>query len=269
MLLTPTADLELTGQRLSVEDLAAVAGATRRVTLAASARSRMEAAQRTVENIVAERRIVYGVNTGFGKLSDVHIPASELRQLQVNLVRSHSCGIGSPLSAEETRATMLLRANGLALGYSGARPAIVDLLLAMLDRRVHPVIPEKGSVGASGDLAALAHLSLTIIGEGEAFYSGQRMPSLEALRLAGLQPIELAPKEGLALLNGTQAMAAVGALGLFRAERVARLADVAGAMTLESLRDTPAAFDQRIHALRPHPGQPEAAADRRVRLADS
>ncbi len=172
------------------------------------------------------------------------LPRDEIETLQLNLVRSHSCGIGDPLSEPEVRAMMLLRANVLALGLSGIRPETVDLLCEMLNHRVHPVVPEKGSVGASGDLAPLAHLALGLIGEGEVFFDGKRMPSADALKSAKLKPTTLAAKEGLALLNGTQAMHAVGGLSILRAKRLSNLADVAGAMTLEGLRDTPAAFDR-------------------------
>jgi histidine ammonia-lyase len=261
--------LELDGQRLSLAQVAEVAGRAERVVLAAGARARAEASRLMVEKIIKEERVVYGVNTGFGKLADVHIPPSELRDLQLNLVRSHACGLGPPLSEPEVRAMLLLRANVLALGYSGARPVIIETLLMMLERNVCPLIPEKGSVGASGDLAPLAHLALTVIGEGEAFYEGERLASAEALRRAGISPVELEAKEGLALLNGTQAMAAVGGLALYRAERLARAADVAGAMTLEALRGTPVAFDERIHAARPHQGQMAVAAHLRELLDDS
>jgi histidine ammonia-lyase len=229
----------------------------------------MGASRRVVERIIAESRVVYGVNTGFGKLSDVTVPAGELRELQLNLVRSHSCGVGEPLSEEETRAMMLLRANVLALGLSGARSVVAEALVAMLERGVRPVIPEKGSVGASGDLAPLSHLALCAVGEGEAFYEGERMPGGEALRRASVEPLTLEAKEGLALLNGTQALTAVGALALERAERLARTADVSGAMSLEALKGTPAAFDERIHRARPHRGQVEAAAHLRELLRDS
>src|SRR5437764_2651169 len=261
--------LELDGQRLSLAQVFAVARGKERVALAALARVRVEESRKVVETIVAEGRAVYGVNTGFGKLSDVHIEPTQLRELQLNLVRSHSCGLGPPLSESEARALLLLRANVLAQGYSGCRPALVETLIAMLEGDVTPVIPEKGSVGASGDLAPLAHLALTVIGEGEAFYRGERMLSADALRRARIEPLELEAKEGLALLNGTQAMAAVGALALHRAERIARLADVAGAMTLEALRGTPAAFDERMHAARPHRGQMEVAAHLRELLRES
>jgi histidine ammonia-lyase len=261
--------LELDGQRLTLEEVARVARGDERVALAESARERMGASRRVVERIVAESRVVYGVNTGFGKLSDVTVSADELRELQLNLVRSHSCGVGEPLSEEETRAMMLLRANVLALGLSGARAVVAETLVAMLERRVHPVIPEKGSVGASGDLAPLSHLALCAVGEGEAFYEGGRMAGGEALRRAKVEPLTLEAKEGLALLNGTQGLTAVGALALERAGRLARAADVSGAMSLEALKGTPAAFDERVHRARPHRGQVEAAAHLRELLRDS
>jgi histidine ammonia-lyase len=261
--------LELDGQRLSLARVVAVARGEEAVTLSHASQTRVAQSRTIVETIVAEGRTVYGVNTGFGKLSDVRIDQSQLRELQLNLVRSHSCGLGAPLSIEEARAMLLLRANVLALGYSGCRVEVIKLLLTMLDCGVIPVIPEKGSVGASGDLAPLAHLALTVIGEGEAFYRGERMSSANALQRAGIEPLELEAKEGIALLNGTQAMAAVGSLALYRAERVARLADVAGAMALEALKGTPVAFDERIHSARPHAGQIEVAAHLRELLRDS
>src|SRR4051794_5675347 len=252
--------LELNGQRLTLEEVYEVARGAARVGLAAEARSRVEDSRRVVEKILSDGRVVYGVNTGFGKLADIRIAPSELRELQLNLVRSHACGVGPALSEAETRAMLLLRANVLALGYSGARPTIIETLLAMLERGVHPVIPEKGSVGASGDLAPLAHLALAVIGEGEAFYRGERLNGAQALRRAGLSPLQLEAKEGLALLNGTQAMTAVAALAIARARRLGKLADVAGAMSLDALKGTPAAFDPRIHEARPHAGQIAAAA---------
>ena len=261
--------LHLDGLALTLEQVARGARGVASASLAARARARVEAARLAVERIVAESRVVYGVNTGFGKLSDVTVPAGELRELQLNLVRSHACGLGPPLSAEETRAMMLLRANVLAKGLSGARPAVVETLLTMLARGVHPVVPEQGSVGASGELAALAHLALCCVGEGEAFYEGERLPGGEALRRAGVEPLRLEAKEGLALLNGTQALTAVGALALERAERLARTADVSGAMSLEALKGTPAAFDERVHAARPHRGQVASAAHLRELLSES
>ena len=261
--------LELRGQPLTLDQITAVAYGREQVALAEEARTRLSAARAVVEKIVEENRTVYGVNTGFGKLSDVHIDRAQLSELQLNLVRSHSCGLGNPLSEAEARAMLLLRANVLAAGLSGARPVIVDTLVAMLARGVTPVIPEKGSVGASGDLAPLAHLALAAIGEGEAFYNGERLASADALKRAEIEPLQLEVKEGLTLLNGTQAMGAVGALALYRAERVVRLADVAGAMSLEALKGTPVAFDERIHAARPHAGQIEVAAHLRALLEGS
>jgi len=261
--------MEVNGQRLSLAEVSAVARGVERVALAEAARGRVAASRRVIEQIIAENRTVYGVNTGFGKLSDVRIAPSQIRELQLNLVRSHSCGLGDPLSIEEARAMLLLRANVLALGFSGCRPLVVETLIEMLNRGVTPVIPEKGSVGASGDLAPLAHLALTTIGEGEAYFENERLPGADALKRAAITPLQLEAKEGIALLNGTQAMAAVGGLALFRAERLAHLADVAGAMSLEALKGTPVAFDQRIHAARPHAGQTAVAEHLRELLQDS
>jgi histidine ammonia-lyase len=247
--------LELAGQSLTLSEVAAVASGQLRPRLAETARRRIEASRAVVDRLLAEGRVVYGVNTGFGKLADIHIPAEDLETLQLNLVRSHASGLGPPLSLEETRAMMLLRANVLALGFSGCRVEVVETLLEMMSAGVYPRIPEKGSVGASGDLAPLAHLAFGMIGEGTCWYCGEWVPSVDALREAGIAPLRLAAKEGLALLNGTQAMGAVGGLALFRAERVAALADLAGAMTLEALRGTPVAFDARIHDARPQASQ--------------
>ena len=251
--------MELNGQALTLEKIAAVAIGDEHVAIAPAARPRIAGSRKVIERIVARDAVVYGVNTGFGKLSDVRVPRDELRQLQLNLVRSHACGIGEPLSEPEVRAMMLLRANVLTLGFSGIRWDVIELLCEMLNRRVHPVVPEKGSVGASGDLAPLAHLALSMIGEGEVFFRGQRMATAEALRRAKLKSLELAAKEGLALLNGTQAMHAVGGLALLRAQRLVRVADVSGAMSLEALKGTPVAFDARLQDARPQPGQKAVA----------
>src|SRR5579863_3244995 len=224
--------LMLDGQPLTLAEIEAVALGGLVVGIAPSALKRVGASRDRIEGILAEGQTVYGVNTGFGKLADVRIPAHKLAQLQTNLVRSHAGGVGQPLAEAEARAMLLLRANVLAKGFSGCRATVVELLVAMLNAGVHPVIPEKGSVGASGDLAPLAHLALVAIGEGEAFYKGERIDGGEALRRAGLTPLVLAAKEGLALLNGTQAMTSVGALAVARALRVAKVADLAGAMSL-------------------------------------
>ncbi len=261
--------LQLNGQQLTLQQIVDVAQGREQVLLADEARVRVERARQVVQDIVTQGRTVYGVNTGFGKLSDVSIDKDDLLQLQLNLVRSHSCGLGEPLSEPEARAMLLLRANVLASGFSGARALVIDTLTAMLEKGVTPVIPEKGSVGASGDLAPLAHLALAAIGEGEVFYRGERLSAATALERAQIAPLQLEVKEGLALLNGTQAMGAVGALALYRAERLARLADVAGAMTLEALKGTPVAFDERIHEARPHPEQVAVAAHLRELLRES
>ena len=213
-----------------------------------------------VERILAGGAAIYGVNTGFGRLCDLAVPPDQLHALQRNLVRSHACGIGDPLSPAETRAMLLLRANTLGLGFSGARPEVAHLLLEMLSRDVLPVIPQKGSVGASGDLAPLAHLALVLIGEGEAMFDGIRMPGAKSLARTNLQPIVLEAKEGLALLNGTQAINAVGGLALRRGLLAKHAATVSAAMSLEALLGTPVAFDARIHASRPHPQQIREAA---------
>jgi histidine ammonia-lyase len=204
--------MELHGQPLSLSQIAAVALGSEPVRVSPTAHPRIQASRAVIDRIVADHTLAYGITTGFGKLADVRIPRSDLRDLQLNLVRSHACGIGPLLSVPEVRAMMLLRANVLALGFSGIRLPTIELLCEMITRGVTPVIPEKGSVGASGDLAPLAHLSLSLIGEGEAFVEGKRMPSAEALRGVGLEPVELAAKEGLALLNGTQGMHGVGGL---------------------------------------------------------
>lgn len=261
--------VEVSGQPLTLEQIVDVSIGKAPTFLAYAARARIHASRAVIETVLWEGRVVYGVNTGFGKLCDVHIPSSELEALQLNLVRSHACGVGEPLSEAETRAMMLLRANVFALGNSGCRIALPETLLKMLEREVHPVIPEKGSVGASGDLAPLAHLALSMIGEGEARFQGRRLPGWEALRAAEIAPVRLAAKEGLALLNGTQAMCAVGGLALHRGIRVMTLADLAGAMTLEALRGTPVPFDARIQKVRPHAGQMAAASHLRDLLDNS
>ncbi|HRF60978.1 MAG TPA: histidine ammonia-lyase [Fimbriimonadaceae bacterium] len=256
----------LTGVRLSLDDLEAIASGAS-VRLGRDAKARMARSRAWVDRIVDEGRVVYGINTGFGKLSDLTIPKSQLRTLQVNLVRSHACGVGPPLSPAETRAMVALRTNVLALGTSGARPEVAEHLVAMLGAEIHPWIPESGSVGASGDLAPLAHLALAAIGEGRVLGPGGKARSARAaLTSAGLRPLRLEAKEGLALLNGTQAMTAVGGLALHRALRCLDAATAAGAMTLEALLGTPVAFDSRIHEARGQAGQIAIAAQLRTLL---
>jgi len=262
-------NLELDGRSLSLDEIVAVAVGGGAVSIARSAYPQMEASRAVVEALLARGETAYGINTGFGKLSDVRIAPYELEALQRNLVRSHACGLGEPLPEDEVRAMLLLRANVLAKGLSGVRPVVVETLAAMLNARVHPMVPARGSVGASGDLAPLAHLALGAMGEGEAFFAGARVVASDALERAGIAPLRLGAKEGLALLNGTQAMCGAGGLALARALRVVELCDLAGAMSLEALRGTPAAFDARVHAARPHAGQMAAAEHLRALLEDS
>lgn len=251
--------IEIDGESLSIEDVIEVARNHAEVTLADSARQKMDKSREVVESTVKEGRIVYGVNTGFGDLANVSIDGNQLEKLQVNLIRSHSVGVGSPFSLEIVRGMMLLRANALAKGYSGVRIKLVETLIKMLNRNLTPVIPEKGSVGASGDLAPLAHMALVIIGEGEAFYDGKRVSGKTAMNKAGIEILTLRAKEGVALINGTQAMTSIGALIVQDALGLIRNALVASAMSLEALRGTRAALDTRIHQLRPHEGQLDVA----------
>jgi len=259
----------LSGDRLTLEQVGAVTLGGARIELAPEARERVRAARALVERIAAGDTPTYGINTGFGTLAEVSIPKTDLRKLQRNLILSHAAGTGAPLPVPEVRALMLLRANVLAGGYSGIRETTLDLLVDMLQRDVIPVVPEKGSVGASGDLAPLAHLALVLIGEGEAFAGGKRLSGREALAGAGLKPVVLEAKEGLALVNGTQAMQAVGALALLEAERCARIADIAAAMTIEGLMGSHRPFLAAIQRVRGHEGQARVAADLRALLGRS
>ncbi len=257
--------LLLDGNSLTIADVAAVAEGSRSVALAPAARERMRTTRAIVEGFVARGEVVYGVTTGFGKLSDIAIAPDQLAQLQVNLVRSHAAGVGPRLAVPTVRAMMLLRANVLAKGFSGARPELAELLCGMLEQRLHPQIPEQGSVGASGDLAPLAHLALALIGEGMLEHPAGVGQAEAVLRAYGFAPVRLGPKEGLALINGTQAHTAVAALSLVEARRCWDAAHAAGALTLEALLGTPTAFDPRIHAARGQRGQ-QVSADRMLRL---
>ncbi len=261
--------VRLDGERLTLSDLEQVARHGAAVALDPAARPKVQAARRVIEAALAAERPIYGVSTGFGPLSDVFVGSADREALQRNLLRSHAIGIGDPIGETETRATILLRANVLAKGHSGVRPEIIELLCELLNRGVHPIIPERGSVGASGDLAPLAHLALVLIGEGETRHRGERLPGAEALRRAGLAPVTLKAKEGLALINGTCGMTGIGALAVNRAARLVSLADVAGAMTLEALRGSQVPFDDRLQAVRPHPGQATSARNLRLLLQDS
>jgi histidine ammonia-lyase len=262
--------IEIDGDNLTLEDIERVAlDCTAEVALAAGTEERIRRSRAVVDAALRDERVVYGVTTGFGRLAETVIPVDRVEELQLNLIRSHACGVGPALPRAETRAITLLRANVLAKGFSGVRPEVVHALTALLNHGIHPVIPEQGSVGASGDLAPLSHLALVLIGEGAAEVGGEILAGAEALRRAGLQPLRLQAKEGLALNNGTQVMTGIGALLLRGAERVVDTAEVAGAMTLEALRGTPDAFHPAIQRARPHAGQAASAERLRALLAGS
>jgi len=258
----------ISGDALKIDDVVAVADghlvALNPDTLPQIKRSRL-----AVERLVEEGRIVYGITTGFGRFKDRTVPQDQVRQLQRNLVRSHAVGVGPDLDERVVRAMLLVRANTLAKGYSGVRVALIELLLAMLNKGVHPRIPAQGSLGASGDLAPLAHMALVLMGEGEAYVNGSLLPGLEALQQAGLEPVELQAKEGLALLNGTTQMVGTGALLVRRGINLALTADTAACLSLEALYGTDRAYDERVHQLRPHPRQIDCAAFLRKLLRGS
>ena len=262
--------LELHGDRLTLEDIERVSrGDDVEVRLADSARPAVEAARAVVDRAVEEERVVYGLTTGFGALAEVVIPTERITELQENLIRSHAGGVGEPLPEPEVRAIMLLRANVLALGHSGVRPVVIERILDLLNRQIQPVVPARGSVGASGDLAPLSHIALALMGEGDVVVEGRQINAGQALREVGLEPLVLAAKEGLALNNGTQAMTGVGGLALLAAERAVETAEVAGAMSLEAMKGTPVPFDEAIQRARPQPGQAESASRLRTLLRDS
>jgi histidine ammonia-lyase len=251
---SPKTTIELNGNDLTFDQLYAVALQDAKVCLARMAGEKMDASRAVVDKLIASGKTAYGVNTGFGKLASVRISTEQVRQLQVNLVRSHSCGVGEPLSKSETRAIMVLRANALAKGLSGVKPATVETLCEMLNAGVHPVIPSQGSVGASGDLAPLAHLAQVVIGEGQAEFHGEILSGGEVLKRVKISPVRLDAKEGLSLLNGTQGMLALLSLALRHADALADTADVAAALSLDALRGSPGAFDVRIMHARAYPG---------------
>src|SRR5882757_29061 len=262
--------LHINGNDLTLEAVREVAAHSRPVLLASDAREGVNRARAVVDELVAKNQLSYAITTGVGKLSDVRIAGDQIRELQLNLVRSHAGGIGEPLSAAETRAMMLLRANSLSKGHSGVRSVVIDTICEMLNRGVTPMVPSQGSVGASGDLAPLGHLALALIGEGECLdESGKRVPAADAMRRAQIKPLVLEAKEAVSLINGTQAMLAVGILALLAAETLTDTADVIGALSLDALRGTDVAFDERIHQARPHPGQLTTAANLRKMLEGS
>lgn len=262
--------LHISGNDLRLEAVREVAVERRPVLLAPDARESVNRARAVVDEIVASNKVAYAITTGVGKLSEVRIAGDQIRELQVNLVRSHAVGVGDPLAVPETRAMMLLRANSLAKGHSGVRAVIIDTLCEMLNRGVTPFVPSQGSVGASGDLAPLAHLALALIGEGECFNDkGERVPSADALKRAQIKAVVLESKETISLINGTQGMLAVGTLSLLAAETLVDSADVIGSLSCDALKGTDAAFDERIHKARPHSGQIKTAANLRRMLEGS
>ena len=259
----------LTGADVTIDDVEAVARHGATAALDVHARERMDEARAVIDALVADGEVVYGVTTGFGDLASTFVEPSRSAQLQENLLMSHAVGVGAPFPRDVVRAMLLLRANTLALGHSGCRPILVDRLLAFLEHGIHPVVPEQGSVGASGDLAPLAHLALPLIGRGQAEFRGQVVPALLALREAGIEPLTLEAKEGLALLNGTQMMSAIGALLLADADRLTRTASVAAAVSVEALLGTDVAYAAAYQLARPHPGQVAVATELRHLLRDS
>ena len=234
-----------------------------KVSLAPQAKKKMEKALDFLKKKMVAGETMYGVNTGFGLLSNVRIKDADLKELQLNIIRSHCVGTGDVLAEPAIRAMLFLRAANLSIGHSGVRPLLVERLIDFLNLGIHPVIFTQGSVGASGDLAPLAHLAIALLGEGEVIYKGVRQPTNKLLKKLKIKPIELGPKEGLALINGTQFMTAIGSLTLSDAEYLADIADLSGAMSLEALRGTPVAFDEKIHRVRPHPGQIQVARNLR------
>ncbi len=253
------------GDNLSLDEVVAVARHGGHVSLSPEAAKKVGEARAVVETLVREGNPIYAVNTGVGELNNITISPKEMERLQQNIIMSHAVGVGRPLPEDATRAAMLLRANTWAKGYSGVRLEVVQKLIEMLNKRVHPVVPEKGSVGASGDLAPLAHMALVVIGEGEAIFQGQRLSGKEAMQKAGIEPIgSLRAKEGISFINGTQVMTAIGALTLWDARKLSTLADVAAAMSMEALQATDTIVNEAIHRLRPHPGQLRSAENIRT-----
>jgi histidine ammonia-lyase len=260
--------LLLDKEKMTIDDLVTVARSNHEVDVTAAGEGRVAKTSALIERWVKEKRIIYGITTGFGALCNVTISAEDTQRLQENILMSHAAGVGDPLPEAVVRAIMALRVHDLCLGYSGCRMETIRYLLAFLNHGVAPVVPEKGSVGASGDLAPTAHLGLVLIGKGEAFYRGNRIPGAEALDRIGLSPLALAAGEGLALINGTQVMTAIGALVVHDAVRLSKMADIACAMTLEVLMGSNSEFDPRIHQVRPHPGQ-LVTAENMLRLTEA
>ena len=261
--------VKIQGTGLTMQDVVGVARGGEAVSIAEEALARMTASRAKVDEALRGRDAVYALNTGVGLLANVRLEPASIEQMQLNLVRSHCCGVGDPLPPDVVRGMMLIRANILAMGLSGIRPAVAERLCDLLNHGITPVVPMRGSVGASGDLAPLAHMALVLIGEGEATFHGERLPAAECLRRVKLEPLTLQAKEGISLLNGTQAMLAIGCLQLHDMDSLFESAQIAAALTLQALRGTAAAYDERLHAARPHPGQMQSAASLRSLLSGS
>lgn len=261
--------IALTGNNLTLSQLKKILYTSEPVQASKESLTKVKNSRKAVEEIVNQEKTVYGINTGFGKLSDVRIDKNDVETLQLNLIHSHACGVGEPFPEVVSRAMLLLRANALLKGYSGVRPLIIDRLLILLNKAIHPVIPQQGSLGASGDLAPLSHLALTLLGEGEVFYKGTRIPAQQALQAEGLEPIMLSAKEGLALINGTQAMTAMGAVAYLEAEKLAYQSEKIAAVTMEGLRGIIDAFDDNVHQARGYQEQIDVAQRMRAYLAGS
>ncbi|MFC4558154.1 histidine ammonia-lyase [Virgibacillus kekensis] len=259
----------LTGGELTLDEVKRIVLDNEQVSLAKGAEETIRDNRKTIEKLISEKKTMYGINTGFGKFSDVVIAEDDLDDLQLNLIHSHACGVGDPFSEKISRAMLLLRANALIKGYSGVRPQLVNQFIDFLNAGIHPVIPQQGSLGASGDLAPLSHLALALLGEGEVFYQGKRMQATGALEDAGIVPLRLKAKEGLALINGTQAMTAVGVIAYFEMEKLLKQSELVAAMTLEGLNGIIDAFDHDLHQVRGHQEQIETAARIRSYLSDS
>lgn len=249
------------GNNLSIQDVVNVTRHFYKVELTEDSKIKINKARKMVDDLVDQEKIVYGITTGFGKFSDTYISKEETMTLQENLIKSHACGVGNPLKEDIVRAIMLLRVNALAKGHSGIRLSTLEALIAMINEGVHPIVPEKGSLGASGDLAPLAHMVLVLLGKGEAIYKGERMTGAEALEKAGLKPVKLTSKEGLALINGTQVMTAIGTLTVYDAMNLYKMSDIVAGLTIEALNGITDAFDPRVQELRPHQGQIDTASN--------
>lgn len=259
----------LTGNTLTLEEVQKIIFHNEEVSISKESLESVQKSHEAVKNIVKEKRVIYGINTGFGKFSDVLIEEENVEELQLNLIRSHACGVGEPFPEMVSRTMLLLRANALLKGYSGVRVLVIERLLELIKREIHPVIPQQGSLGASGDLAPLSHLALVLVGEGEVFYKGEKKPALQVLQMEGLEPLTLQAKEGLALINGTQAMTAMGVIGYLEAEKLAYQSELIASLTMEGLQGIIDAFDEDIHLARGYKQQIETAKRMREYLSGS